>query len=175
MQVLSEQQNRIAIYSATGKKPQDIAIAEHVPFDVVIETLNLPAVKEKKQELLNDLASSLSVRRLEGAHSLMDQIMLRLQELLNTPAKDWRLHHIKAVEILLKELPKAEATEIKKISAIQINNYTSHENNPYIKELTLYLSKMKAEDINQFWVEIIDLAKRYVRRTNQIQEIQPNQ
>lgn len=165
--IISPQQEEIISQSVAGKTPEETAALLHVSEKLVLETLTIPAVIARRLAKIDTMDFSVNLERLTGAKNILPQIIAGIQKIASEDALSWKMVHFKLFEMLLRELPKAEASINKTLLNVQINNNGQADeevldSSTISEQIDYVLKKLPATKQMQFWQDVDILAQKYV-------------
>ena len=158
---LTTQQETIGRLSAMGQTPEEIATQTNASPELIYDTLNLEPVKKYKEFLFNDMNTNLSIRRLKGAMDNIDQFIALSKSVIDILSENpmgVKIHHVKLIELLIKEIPKMEIALNKNTANF---NFKPEEKKKAPNKIDRLLQDLPAEWQTRFWQAVENLAEEY--------------
>lgn len=160
--VYSPKEIQIAESAAEWNTPSQLSEMYQLPMEVVFTILDDPKIQKYIQFYSNRLDLWLQLKRIKAAHELLPEILLWIRLIIQSKsALKWSMADFKFIELLLKQLDKAEQKAI--IFNANINVQEDHfetVNKKKTNELDAILSALPLKYLNQFWENSLETAKQ---------------
>lgn len=167
---LTQQDCKIAELSAEWYTIEEIAGQTWHSTKAVQFTLEQPNIQNYIKYYSQRLDMGLQVKRIKSAHIMLPQIVQGIQTILDTKdAKKWSMVDFKFMEMMMKQLEKAEQKAFQ--FNLMINNTWETKEKTIDKEtwseLDKILTKLPLKYINLFWLKSLEYAHELYNKSQQ--------